>query len=136
MYVVTCSLQAFVNCVHQPRDQARSLHLSHHLANVQDTCSKRPHIGLFSISVVPGRRQVFRRPGYPARNFVGYLFPLHISVETAEDSVQRATFAQHFQLVHNLYRFNAVCGAFQLPLLPRSASNVGRSQVSTYSGVL
>lgn len=99
------------------RHQTGTLHSGNHPADVQNTGVECPDTCLQSVSIVFGWNQVQRRAG----DFAGYpasgMFPLHLTVETAENSVAAKTATKYLQFVHDRNCIIAVYGTFRLSRL-------------------
>ena len=65
--------------------------LGHHFANVQDTCSKRINLGIFTVCALSRRRQVLRWAGDVTGASFGRVLSLHIQIEAAQDTLETAS---------------------------------------------
>lgn len=113
-----------------PRDQARTLHLGHHAANVQDTGAERADTRVRPVGAVSGRDQVQRRAGDVPGYHAGDVLPLHLAVQTPEDSVAAETAAEHLQFVHHRYCVPTVYCALRLYHLSGEGSHYLVAEVS------
>lgn len=78
------------------RDQAGTLHFGHHPADVQNTGTECIDTRLQPVSIISGWNQVQRCTGDFTRCPFSGVFPLHLAIETTENSVAAKTTTKYF----------------------------------------